>query len=223
MSLVLMDHYSPTGEDLEKALEERLGVEGSQTFPLKVNWTGSRQLGEGILNAHSRTDKLAQLIRLTMVGVRVPEFSIQRPLGAGWLGRTLLHERGGDFKKPVAEPNFWTKFTPVDEEWRLHFFKTKKGNLRLLRSALKVPKEGASPLFRNHTFGWKLSYCGGAPEPLVAEGRKALSALLLDFGAVDGGMTPQGLPLIYEVNTCPGLETGTLGKYVESILERGGR
>lgn len=217
--IVLMDKPSDTGLELEKALRKELGEVGVETFPLMVNWTGKRVImALPVLNSQSRSDKLAQLIRLEMKGVRVPRFSpTPKP---NWLGRTIHHQRSMDFRARV-NPDFWTEYTPVEDEWRLHFFRSKKGNLRLLRSGIKVPKPGANPLFRGHSLGWRISYTGGAPEALRASARRAVDALHLDFGAVDIGFTPGEEPVVFEVNTCPGLDSGTLNLYVREILERG--
>lgn len=217
--LVLMDKPSSTGRELEKALRRELGEVGVETFPLKVNWTGKMVIQPfPVLNSQSRSDKLAQLTWLELNGVRVPKFSLAPQ--PNWLGRTIFHQRSRDFRQKV-DPDFWTEYTPVEEEWRLHFFRSKKGNLRLLRSGIKVPKPGANPLFRGHSLGWRISYTGGAPEVLRTSARRAVDALQLDFGAVDIGFTPGEEPVIFEVNTCPGLDSGTLELYVQNILERG--
>lgn len=223
--IVLMDHPSKTGEDLDAALLESGEME-YQDPELYVNWTGrrSRPGKVPVLNANSRSDKLGQLVRLSHQGVKVLDFSLARPASGEWFGRSQYHECGRDFKKRAFArhpPAFWTKFTEVKEEWRLHFFRSKKGNYRLLRSAIKKEKEKVlDPVIRSHRYGWKLSYVGGAPGVLVEEARKAVRALDLDFGAVDLGLTPKGQPVVFEVNTCPGLEAGTLSLYVDEILER---
>ena len=224
--IVLTDGQSDTGERLEAALQAA-GL-NPEAPPLHVNWTGARVRGLAVpvLNSESRTDKLAQLVRLHHQRVSVPEFVINLSQGEnpfkGWVPRRRFHQQGRDFRFPPKNPDFWTKYISTDEEWRVHFFRTAKGNLRLLRSALKVPKEGADPLIRSHRSGWKLSYCGGAPEVVVEEGRKAVNALALDFGAVDVlyAFREEGKAYVLEVNTCPGLEGGTLQRYVDQILER---
>jgi hypothetical protein len=93
----------------------------------------------------------------------------------------------------------------------------------LLRSGLKIPrKKPYHPWVRSHRLGWKISYTGGAPLQVVEEGREAMAALELDFGAVDIlHQPPNGGVWVLEVNTCPGLENGTLSKYLQAFWARG--
>lgn len=217
---VRLDRNIGTGRKLRNAL---LPLEGEGI----VNWTG-RPLDDAtgpVLNAHSKTDKLSQLLLLRDSGVRVPPFFILGEAtppdwGPSWLPRTRLHQQGRDFTSPII-PDFWVKKLPLEDEWRLHFFRTKKGNLRLLRSGIKLPKTlKAHPWVKAHRLGWKIAYTGGAPFLLVEQAREAMQALDLDFGAVDIALTPRLEAVILEVNTCPGLDTGTLGLYVSAIKDR---
>ena len=219
--IVLMDSFSATGEELEKALQAA-GLDPANP-PLLINWTGSRVTSpeKPVLNSESRTNKLQQLIRLEMAGIKVPRFAISRPLGERWLARRAFHQQGRDFRFPPKKPDFWTEYINFGEEWRIHVFRSAKGNSRVIRSALKVPKSAsADPIIRSHRVGWKLSYTGGAGDGLKAIAKAALDALRLDFGAVDIGVDHSGAGVVLEVNTCPGLETGTLRYYVEQIIER---
>lgn len=212
MPEVVMDRASRTGRELAALLAG--GPPGT------INWTGA-PLSEGeppILNARSRTNKLAQLAWLEIKGVSVPPWDFS-PGPGRWLPRTLFHQQGRDFTSPPREPDFWVKHLDLTSEWRLHFCRTRKGNLKLLRSGVKVPKPGAHPWVRSHRLGWKISYTGGAPEELVNSARLAMQALELDFGAVDIALAPD-THYVLEVNTCPGLDSGTLRRYAEAILER---
>jgi len=221
--ILLMDKHSQTGEAFERALRTE-GLDHTNP-PLRVNWTGGRQnygFPVPVLNALSRTNKLSQLIRLEMQGVPVPEWRVFPPAtgeARSWFARSANHQQGSDFRRTVRAPDFWTKYLDISEEWRLHFFRSPRGGLRLLRSAQKVPKSNAHPFIRSHKLGWKLSYTGGAPAELRAAARRAVEALALDFGAVDCGLT-NGQPVVLEVNTCPGLEGGTLQLYVEQVMRR---
>lgn len=202
---------SQTARELQEALWEFPEAEG------EVNWSGAPR--EGALNARSRTDKLSQLTQLTLKGVSVPFFSLTPK--AGWLGRTRFHQQGRDFtrRRGVRNPDFWVPQLNLEDEWRLHFIRTPNGNLKLLRSGLKLPsRPDFHPWVKSHRLGWKLSYVGGAPEAHVAEARKAMAALQLDFGAVDISTLSSGDPVVLEVNTCPGLEAPTLQRYVEGMV-----
>jgi hypothetical protein len=217
MNHLLMTNPSKTGEALDALLQDA-------ALPFLINWTGAiaEHPDFEVLNEKSRTNKLAQLIRLDHQGVKVVPYSLV-PM-AGWLPRTRDHQQGRDFTDlRWLEGDFWTYRIPADDEWRLHFFKTAKGNMRLLRSGIKLPRvKGFHPWVRSHRLGWKISYTGGAPKAAVEEARKAMQALDLDFGAVDVLVQPStGEVWVLEVNTCPGLDSGTLSIYANSFLERG--
>lgn len=211
-----------TGEPRPRGTARRLArelqyIEGDGV----VNWSGTPLSSDIdiILNSESRTNKLAQLTRLGLKDIPVPPWS---PFPReGWLPRTSFHQQGRDFTSPPTHPDFWVQRIPLEDEWRLHFFRTRKGNMKLLRSGIKLPKTlKAHPWVKSHRLGWKISYIGGAPASLVEVGRRAVEALQLDFGAVDVALTPTRQPIVLEVNTCPGLDSGTLLKYVDAIEER---
>jgi hypothetical protein len=188
-----------------------------------VNWTGRYHQYDTTLNAKTFTDKLRQLKVLDEAGVSITPFKTTRPRGDGWLPRRKFHQQGRDFKKrrKPFTPDYWTKFVPLSQEWRLHVFRTAKGKYAVIRSGLKVAKtDDAHPWVRGHSQGWKISYVGGAPDTVKETSRAALKALDLDFGAVDIGVSEDGKPIIIEINTCPGLDTGTLKLYVDAIKER---
>lgn len=215
---VEMDHASRTGAALKRALEDGGDLKGI------VNWTGAPMRGAEnfllpILNAESRTNKLEQLRQLAAAGVKVPQFDLHA-IGPDWLGRTVNHQQGRDFTRAPFHPDYFVQRLYYDDEWRVHVVKTPKGNYRVLRSGLKIPnRRGFHPWVRSHRLGWKISYCGGAPEATKEEARKAVAALQLDFAAVDIANTTPA-PTVLEVNTCPGLDTGTLAYYVAALKER---
>lgn len=216
MIQVIVNRRSETARDLQLALSALPDLVGL------VNWTGApmeEEEGGGlILNQFSSTNKLRQLERLREAGLNVPNFS--RTYYPGCFPRTIHHQQGRDFTH-LMQADYWVEYTPVVEEWRIHVFKSPKGKHLVIRSGIRVPRlPRHHPWVRSHRLGWKISYTGGAPELLKDAAKKAVAALNLDFGAVDLGRSLDGGYVIFEVNTCPGLERGTLGYYVDRILAR---
>ena len=196
-----------------------------------INWTGGpidnlSYLAEVVLNEQAFTNKLRQAIRLSLAGIPTVTVSLQKE-GDGWFPRRNDHQQGFDFtnralRRGLINADFFVKKEDINEEWRVHVFRSAKDNMRVLRTAKKVPnRPNPHPWVRSNRLGWKLSYIGGIPDLSKQYARDAVRALHLDFGAVDIGIRPQGDPFILEVNTCPGLDDGgTLDLYISNILER---
>jgi hypothetical protein len=196
-----------------------------------VNWTGNPvnildHLCEVPLNFEARSNKLSQAIRLATTGIPTITVSLH-PEDASWLPRRASHQQGFDFtnralRAGALEADFYVKKEAINEEWRVHVFRSAKDNMRVLRTAKKVQnRPDAHPWVRSHRLGWKLSYVGGISDAGKQIARDAVRALHLDFGAVDIAFRNDGTPpFVLEVNTCPGLEGGTLTMYAENIIER---
>jgi hypothetical protein len=210
---------SSTCRALKAALENARGN-------ILVNWTGA-PVAEPSLNQHAFTNKLRQATRLRVAGVPTIEVSLRRE-GAEWLPRRLNHQQGYDFTNQRFIRNalhsgadFWVKKENIVDEYRIHVFRTRNDNMRVLRVAHRVPSRPEHhPWVRSHRLGWKLSYVGGASDGAKQIARNAVRALQLDFGAVDIGILATGDPIVLEVNTCPGLEGGTLQLYADGFKER---
>lgn len=222
MIRILCQRRSQTGNLLREKCD---GIETPRD--LLVNWTGGPVDPEGqlVLNAFARSNKLSQAIRLTTAGIPTITVSFRKE-GPDWYARRSSHQQGFDFtnKKLQSgrlEADYFVKKEELTDEWRVHVFRTRKDNMRVLRCARKVPNsENYHPWVRSHRLGWKLSYVGGIPDVGRSISRSAVRALLLDFGAVDIGFNREGNPLVLEVNTCPGLEGGTLDLYAANFVER---
>jgi hypothetical protein len=71
---------------------------------------------------------------------------------------------------------------------------------------------------RSHDNGWVFAREGISINDIVKQvAIQSVSALGLDFGAVDIIITPQGVPKVLEINTAPGLEGTTLESYALAI------
>lgn len=181
------------------------------------------------LNRNPLKDKLVELQKLKEGGVLVPEFAIANTHptgnmggvpGAGWLTRTRNHQSASDLLYPSATADFYTKKLNITEEWRVHVFGGKS-----IRVGKKVPGDEAAAhaWIRSLASGWKLDYGaslqGHAKAALIrGVSKAAVAALGLHFGAVDVGITADGLVVVFEVNTAPGLTTdNTALAYAKAI------
>lgn len=209
---------------------------------LILNWGAANptQLlsGDRVLNHPSEveraTNKLRALYHMRRGGVQVPDFSANIEDARAWINegekvfcRTLLNAHSGrgivvarTVEELVPAP-LYTRYTKKTEEYRVHVFGGRiiDASQKRLRNGLR-DTDGYEPLIRNHANGWVFCREGTQlPECAAAQCVQAVSALRLDFGAVDVGVK-DGVATVYEVNTAPGLEGTTLTRYVSAIRER---
>ena len=140
-----------------------------------------------------------------------------------YLPRRFNHMGGHDLLRAPSTPDYWVKKVEVDSEYRVHVFQG-----AVIRLGVRVKaREDAHPWIRSYDAGWRLSYGneGNRSEVILRAvrdvGKRAVVALGLDFGAVDvgwdgSGRTTNGV-IVFEVNSAPGLDGGTLEKYAVAI------
>lgn len=121
-------------------------------------------------------------------------------------------------EKLVGAP-LYTKLINKHKEYRVHVFQGKI--IDFTQKKLKVgeaEKEGHNQFIRNTANGWIMAREGVVlPDNVAAEALKAVTALKLDFGAVDLCTNKAGKVFVFEVNTAPGIEGTTLEKYSKAI------
>jgi len=207
---------------------------------------GANQPGK-VLNGIPLRDKLEDAQVLRTAGVPTIEVALQRPRGvqpeainttihnveeanrliAGlqdliaafnrpavdWIPRALAHVDGDDLQNPPAQPGFWVRKEPIRREYRVHSFLG-----RSIRAGVKVPRPGmqAHPWIRAYSAGWQLDYCG-VEQRFRDLAHQAVSALGLQFGAVDIGERPDGSLFVLEVNRAPGAGLGVIDAYARAI------
>jgi hypothetical protein len=149
----------------------------------------------------------------------------ERVAGRGGAGILLL--TGLDPAGVPAAP-LYTKYFKHKDEFRIHVWggnviDIQKKKLRTeardrLRTAAPDEKRRAYAV-RNHANGWIFAREGVAcPEQVSQAAISAVSALGLDFGAVDIGWNRHhNRAAVFEVNTAPGIEGTTLQRYIEAI------
>lgn len=208
-----------------------------------LNWGNSSPMfsidGVTILNkpdaVSNASDKLKALRIMLEAGVSVPEFTTDINVAKTWiedermvLCRTLLRANSGrgivivkDVNELVAAP-LYVKYIRKEKEYRLHVF-----NGKILDLVEKKRRSGFGgdnshcKYIRSYERGWVMCRDGVTVEERVkAEAIKAVSALGLDFGAVDLVLRKNdNSPVVLEVNTAPGLQGTTLENYKKAIKE----
>lgn len=119
---------------------------------------------------------------------------------------------------PNHDGVLWTKYFKRKQEFRVHVW----GN-DILDIQEKKRRKGsnADSKVRSYGNGWVFCREGVAcPQAVSNAAVAAVSALGLDFGAVDIGWNQlKELPAVFEVNTAPGVEGTTLARYAEKIKQ----
>lgn len=148
-----------------------------------------------------------------------------------WLARRTLTGSGGNDIVVVRPGDEWpvaplyVQYIPKLVEYRVHVFKEEDSFRILTRQKLResdAEQTNDQRLIRNRDNGWVFALVrdeGGAVKA-EAEAQKAISALGLDFGAVDVIIgRDDGLAYVLEVNTAPGIAcAATVGFYSRNII-----
>lgn len=132
-----------------------------------------------------------------------------------WLGRRNGHVGGNDLLNPQGPFDFWVRRENIVAEVRIHCFGGKS-----IRAGVKVerPDVAAHAWIRSFNGGWRILYDGFESKKVMRElASSALSALGLDFGAVDLGQLSTGEWIVLEVNRAPGIEGNSIGAYGQAI------
>lgn len=205
---------------------------GNSQFTPKMK-AGTRPLllntPESIRNA---ADKLRTFELLHNNGVPAPEFTTSKSIASRWLKegetsrvfcRTVLNGHSGKGIVIAREPKelvdapLYVKGVAKQDEYRIHVMrdtvfdeqqkKAKKG----IRDEMGPDWESG---VRSHANGWVFTRAGvTAPKKVKEAAIKTITALGLDFGAVDIVETKKGKVFVLEANTSPGLEGTTLDNY----------
>jgi len=199
---------------------------GNSTVPAWIN--GSKLLNDP-LRVEFSCDKLKTFNILSTYGVCIPPYTTDKDEAYDWgtdvVVRHLLrsHSRKGIEIVPPTEdlPDapLYVKYQKKKDEYRLHFV---NGGCVLVQK--KMRRQGISPdsfQIRNHGTGWIYASDGVvAPMEVYKQGRAAIEAMCLDFGAVDIVYNEHyDRAVVLEVNTAPGLEGRTLHMYATNFVD----
>lgn len=171
------------------------------------------------LNNVPASSKLRDANQLRAAGIRTIQTRTARPVapaGEVWIPRSNSHQGGNDLRRPPTSPDFWVLREAIVREFRVHSFLG-----RAIRSVVKVPRENfrnPSDWIRSWDSGWRMIWQDGAVRQRHRDiAHQAVSALGLDFGAVDIGELADGTLIVLEVNRAPGIEGSTLEAYANAI------
>lgn len=179
-------------------------------------------------------NKVAAFNALRLAEVKTVEYTVDRELAQNWNQSEIVYERatltghsgeGITVRLPsegVASAPLYTKgIQGPRREWRVHVF---EGVITYVQK--KIRRNGYRELesyredIRNHHTGWVYSnsFTEAPPDQVLIQAHKAVSALGLNFGAVD--LISKGTNAwVLEVNTAPGLTGTTLETYTHNIVE----
>jgi len=239
--------FSASAKELVHALGRKAILKSqtkpiSRTVRKKVllNWgNGSPRFdmtGVTVLNKPAAitiaSNKLTALTKLKEAGVNVPDFTTVKAIAETWIDeerivlcRKLLRANSGrgiviakEVDQLVAAP-LYVKYIRKEKEYRLHVF-----NGQIIDAVEKRRRQGFqentnyNKYIRSYEQGWLMARKGIAlTDKTKEEAIKAVTALGLDFGAVDIVMGPKNKPYVLEVNTAPGLMGTTVQSYKAAI------
>ena len=157
--------------------------------------------------------------------------AVPRDIGE-WVGRVNDHIGGEDLLRPPTTPDYYVRKVAITDEYRVHSFlgRSIRAGVKQLRDGFSLSTPGrlasdrttASPWIRSWDGGWRIVYDGVSAAQEVRDlAHRAVTALGLDFGAVDIGRLADGTLIVLEVNRAPGLEGGTITRYVDAIRHWG--
>lgn len=233
--LVVARGSRPTGEILAQLLRDRgLHLANDAGGAKAYVSYGVRMDGHApTLNAAAGGgDKLAELQTLNRAGISVPQlWTSNQWRDAGQhmpvVARNRQHSHGTDIRvirrldKLQAwsrQRDFFTKLIDVQREFRTQIFRS--AHLGTYEKILRHPAMRKSIIARNLRNGYVFELCTGdnIPRSGVDLCRNAITALNLDFGAVDWVIDRKGVAYILEVNTAPGAEDSR--QWINSLADK---
>ena len=214
------------------------------TLDCVINWGNSNahpNIANTALYYNGPTDvgiainKLAAFRLFQDAGVPIPEFTTDIAVARTWLPnsmvvcRTLLRASGGrgivlaKTEDELVQAPLYVKYRRKTNEYRVHVI---RGVIQLIHEKRLRNKENRgdnfNPYICNHDNNWV--FCNPkdpVPEVVKQSALDAVSALHLDFGAVDIIYNSKfSKAYVLEVNTAPGManESKTVQAYAQGFL-----
>lgn len=181
-------------------------------------------------------NKLLAFRKLQEAGVQIPEFTTEHGTARSWLSegkvveRNILrgHSAEGIVLRPLDDSldltagcPLFTKYMRKTQEYRVHVVNGIVTDVQRKARRTETPADEVNWQIRNHDNGFIYAREFNMNERRQAELREisiaAVSALELDFGAVDLMVHADTGFTVLEVNTACGLEGTTLTRYVDAF------
>jgi len=176
-------------------------------------------------------NKLLTLQRFTERGVSCPKYTTDRDEASRWLSedkivyaRTILTGQSGHgIKVLTADDTYQLPYAPLytegvvkTHEYRVHIA---FGTIIDYSKKRRRNEHDSNPYIKNLHNGWVFCREGvSLPHSVMRHSLDAVSAIGLDFGAVDVVYKESdNAAYVLEVNTAPGLEGTTLERYITSF------
>lgn len=231
-------HPYKQGSRSAKALADALGGkvlkrEGSKYIrkpgDVVINWGDSKAGTLSCLNLGGNVElasnKHQAFLKLREAGVPVPAFTSDKS-SVDWVGLTVVRHKlsghsgeGIELRDASDLPSapLYVQYIPKKTEYRVHVV---GGRVILVQRKARNPQcDNPDWKVRNHANGFIFVRNDvEAPPSVVDAAKRAVSALGLDFGAVDIIWNDkQKEPYVLEVNTAPGLEGSTIDDYADGF------
>lgn len=194
--------------------------------------------GATVLNSvvalNRAANKMTAFQTLEAAGVHTVEYTNSAAQASEWTLDSVVYERAilnghsgegitvrlqGEGVAPA--PLYTRGILGPRREWRVHVF---EGVITYVQKKIRRNGYREDPSYRedvrNHHTGWVYSsnFQDAPPDQVLIQAHKAVSALGLNFGAVD--LISKGTNAwVLEVNTAPGLTGTTLETYTHNIVE----
>jgi len=145
-----------------------------------------------------------------------------RTLSRASQGRGIVVAKTRD---ELVNAPLYTRGIECKREYRIHMFKGEMIDLVAKCIPSRIDDLGSAEpndLIRNHHFGWVFARDAVTiPDEIIGQlkeiGSATMSALGLDFGAIDVVRDFDNNIYVLEVNTAPGMEGTTISRYADAI------
>lgn len=204
---------------------------GNSSFP---DWRVTGNLLNNFEDVRMAGNKLLTFMILQEAGIPTPEWTTDRDEVFRWFvdghtvfARETLRGHSGEGINILSPEEgivplapLYVKYKKKKAEYRVHVFNGEVIDVQQKRRERGVERDDITSMVRSHRNGWVFCRDGiEEPEGLRHLAIQAVSALSLDFGAVDIIYNQhENQCYVLEVNTAPGLEGQTLTNYTNAIV-----